>query len=71
MIGLNKKYMENSNEKRSCADCKYYEECVKGAFGNIPADACDFSDIIHHETGKEAQNEILTPKQAEDCSSLQ
>lgn len=49
--------MENSNEKRSCADCKYYEECVKGAFGNIPADACDFSDVIHHETGKEADNE--------------
>lgn len=49
--------MENSKEKRSCADCKYYEECVKGKFGNVPADACDFSDIIRHETGKEADDE--------------
>lgn len=49
--------MENSKEKRTCADCKYYEECVKGAFGNIPADACDFSDVIHHENRKEADDE--------------
>lgn len=46
--------MENSTEKRTCADCKYYEECVKGAFGNIPADACDFSDVIHYDAEKEA-----------------
>lgn len=47
--------MENSKEKRTCADCKYYIECVKGRFGNVPDDACDFSDIIHQETRKEAQ----------------
>lgn len=29
--------MEKSKEKRTCAGCKYYEECVKGIFGNIPA----------------------------------
>lgn len=39
--------MENSTEKRTCADCKYYEECVKGAFGNIPADACEFSELFN------------------------
>lgn len=49
--------MENSKDKRTCADCKYYEECVKGAFGNIPADACDFSDVAKDESGKEADNE--------------
>lgn len=48
--------MENSKEKRSCADCKYYEECVKGKFGNVPADACDFSDIIHHENREALKN---------------
>jgi hypothetical protein len=38
--------MENSKEKRTCANCKYYIECVKGRFGNVPDDACKFSDMI-------------------------
>lgn len=46
MIGLNKINMENSKEKRTCANCKYYIECVKGRFGNVPDDACKFSDMI-------------------------
>ena len=42
--------MENTkNEARTSADCKYYAECVKGRFGNVPEGACEFSDVIHHE----------------------
>ncbi len=44
-----------TTDKRTCADCKYYIECVKGRFGNVPDDACDFSVIFHQETRKEAQ----------------
>lgn len=42
--------MENTKvEIKTCADCKYYEECVKGKFGNVPDDACEFSEVIHHD----------------------
>ena len=41
-----------TTDKRTCADCKYYEECVKGAFGNIPSDACDFLEFAKGENKK-------------------